>query len=81
VEGSTDGIGEGRADSIPEVDKPTFSASAGGNRWLEGVELPEPSATNPLPNVMGDDSISEDARAMDRRAPSPPKETDAQETS
>jgi ABC-type Na+ efflux pump permease subunit len=42
-EGSADGTGEDRADSVLEVDKPTFSAGAGGGRGLEGVEVLEPS--------------------------------------
>jgi hypothetical protein len=45
------------------------------------VELPEPSAANPLHNIMGGDSSSEDAEATGRRAPSSPKETEAQEMS
>jgi hypothetical protein len=76
-----DGTGEGRADSIPEVDKPALSTSAGGSRGLEGVELAEPSVANPLPNVMGGDSNSEDAKATGCRAPSPPKEMEAREMS
>jgi hypothetical protein len=31
-EGSADGTGEGRANSVSEVDRPTFSAGAGGGR-------------------------------------------------
>jgi hypothetical protein len=80
-EESVDGIGEDRADSIPEVDKPTFFAGAEGGHELEGVEIPEPSVANLLPNVMGRDSSFEDAEATGGRATSPPKETEAQETS
>jgi type IV secretory pathway TrbL component len=74
-EASADGTDEDCAD----MDKPTFSAGAEGGRRLEGMEVPEPSAANPLPNVMGGNSISEDAEATGCRVPSPPKETEAQE--
>jgi hypothetical protein len=80
-EGSANGTGEGHADSVPEVDKPAFSAGARGGRRLEGVELPAPSVANSLPNVMDGDSSSEDAEATGRRTSSPPKEMKAQEMS